>query len=201
MHIGAALLPVRQAGRSAAELGLLWAFIARHHAEEALPRSFHDWPMIPTTDGCAHAVSPDKPMLRTYGHENVALVCCLQRLGCIQVHSSMREQHYQQELQLHSGLDAFAPMLSVPSALNALHVAMPQHDSAEAVRRLADAEPAERYGLRSFLSSDPKATEGELPRYPTPRKPCLTCYQLHMLLVLWQPRPAAKSCARCRSSK
>lgn len=109
-------------GRSAKELGRVLAFISRHHAQETIPGSFGEWPIVPATDGAAHTLvssARQPPMLCMWNNTCDALINCLGRLGCKQLHPAVRD--CQSSEPLHTSLTMRAPMLTAQSALNALH--------------------------------------------------------------------------------
>jgi len=162
-------------GRSAAELARVWAFISRHHAASVVPDVFNSWPMIPSTDGTAHAFG-HTTMLQVPDGSSDLLQRCLERLGCVYLHPAVQEwythrlqAHQSEALSMHPDLVACTPLLSVESALQALQEALrstpldaaADRDSAASGRtsallaeqRLVEATPAERHSLRDFLTS------------------------------------------------
>lgn len=171
-------------GRSAVELGRVLAFISSHHSTTEIPDSFSEWPIVPATDGSAHvlagAASESPRMLHMWEcSQNGALISCLERLGCKQLHPAVQTALSNDEsecITLHPSLATRAPALSVHSALSALHQMVATEGAAQVLadtenlphsamvfqfsQRLSEAAPAERHALRNFLATQPDVAKG-----------------------------------------
>ena len=197
-----------EGGRSAAELGRVLAFIARHHSQVAVRDIFGEWPIVPATDECAYTiVAPADgmpPMLRLWDPElsmtSRDLLSCLMRLGCKQLHPVVREQHSQPEMiALHPCVHARAPVLSAESVLKALCIiAKPEIGAADAdmvqlkakfSEQLSEAAPAEQHGLRDCLA----ANHGLVGTSPP------VCTQAPPLPRTWRPFESQTASARTHS--